>query len=150
MGIDPLFHFLLRLYLTRCTAQIGSYLCFDLPAGETDLSLVSVAVPWCAWVLLGALVVSVATLVMVAAFALWRGRWFCNHVCLVGACLRLTSRKAPLLKIRIDAAKCVGCGICERGCKAGAIDAKAKTVDNGLCVRCFDCLGACGKGAVGL
>ena len=97
-----------------------------------------------------ALVVSVATLVMVAAFALWRGRWFCNHVCPVGACLRLTSRKAPLLKIRIDAAKCVGCGICERGCKAGAIDAKAKTVDNGLCVRCFDCLGACGKGAVGL
>lgn len=97
-----------------------------------------------------ALVVSVATLVMVVAFALWRGRWFCNHVCPVGACLRLASRKTPLLKIRIDAAKCVGCGICERGCKAGAIDAKAKTVDNGLCVRCFDCLGACGKGAVGL
>ncbi len=45
------------------TAQIGSYLCFDLPAGETDLSLVSVAVPWWAWVLLGALVVSVAALI---------------------------------------------------------------------------------------
>ena len=45
---------------------------------------------------------------------------------------------------------CGGCGICERGCKAGAIDAKAKSVDNGMCVRCFDCLGACGKGAIGL
>lgn len=97
-----------------------------------------------------ALAISVATLVLIAAFALWRGRWFCNHLCPVGACLRLASWKTPLLKIRIDAAKCVGCGICERGCKAGAIDAKAKSVDNGMCVRCFDCLGACGKGAIGL
>ena len=97
-----------------------------------------------------ALAVSAATLVVIAAFALWRGRWFCNRLCPVGACLRLASRKTPLLRIRIDAAKCAGCGICARGCKAGAIDAQAKTVDNGRCVRCFDCLGACGKGAIGL
>ena len=96
-----------------------------------------------------ALFISIATLAVVAAFALWRGRWFCNHLCPVGACLRLASRKTPLLRIRIDAVKCGGCGICERGCKAGAIDAKAKSVDNGMCVRCFDCLGACGKGAIG-
>lgn len=32
---------------------------------------------------------------------------------------------------------------------ADADDAKAKSVDNGMCVRCFDCLGACGKGAIG-
>lgn len=95
------------------------------------------------------LALSVATLVAIIASALWRGRWFCNNLCPVGLCLRVASCR-PLLKIRIDAAKCVSCGICERGCKAGAIDAKAKTVNNSRCVRCFDCLGVCRKEAISL
>lgn len=95
-----------------------------------------------------ALAVAAATLLAVLALAAWRGRWFCNRLCPVGACLALCSAR-PAARLRIDAAKCVSCGLCERGCKAGAIDAKAKTLDNAQCVRCFDCLGACGKGAVG-
>lgn len=55
-----------------------------------------------------------------------------------------------LVRLSIDAASCVSCGLCEKGCKAGAIDAKGKVVDNSRCVRCFNCLGTCGKGAVRL
>ncbi len=95
-----------------------------------------------------ALAVSALTLVFVGALASWKGRWFCNRLCPVGGCLALASAR-PLVRLRIDAAKCVGCGVCERGCKAGAIDFKAKDIDNSRCVCCFNCLRACRKGAIG-
>ena len=96
---------------------------------------------------ISALVVSIASAAAVAALAVWKGRWFCNRLCPVGACLALASRR-PLVKLGIDASKCVSCGMCERVCKAGAIDAKAKTLDNSQCVRCLDCIGACARKAV--
>ena len=74
----------------------------------------------------------------------------CSERCPKDAISLVKDEGGEVAHPKVDAAKCVGCGICERGCKAGAIDAKAKAVDNGLCVRCFDCLGACGKGAIGL
>ena len=103
---------------------------------------VEVAVP-----VVSALAAAVVSVAVVLALAVWKGRWFCNRLCPVGACLALASRR-PLVKLGIDASKCVSCGMCERVCKAGAIDAKAKTLDNAQCVRCLDCIGACGKGAV--
>lgn len=96
-----------------------------------------------------ALLVAALTLAAVAALAAWKGRWFCNRLCPAGACLALAARR-PLVRLSIDAASCVSCGLCEKGCKAGAIDAKGKVVDNSRCVRCFNCLGTCGKGAVRL
>lgn len=95
-----------------------------------------------------ALAVSALTLVFVAVLAFWKGRWLCNRLCPVGGCLALASARS-LVRLRIVSAKCVGCGVCERGCKSGAIDFKAKDIDNSRCVRCFNCLGACRKGAIG-
>lgn len=46
------------------TETVGSYLCFELPAGESDISLVSVAIPWWAWAIVGALAASVIALVL--------------------------------------------------------------------------------------
>ena len=96
------------------------------------------------WAALGVAGVSFAALVVVAA---WRGRLFCNTVCPVGAVLGMLSAKAPV-KIRIDASKCVKCGLCAKACKAECMDAAAGTVDQSRCVRCFSCLGACKKGAL--
>lgn len=96
---------------------------------------------------LSALAVAIASVAAVLALAAWKGRWFCNRLCPVGACLALAAKR-PLVKLRIDAAKCVSCGMCERICKAGAIDAKAKSLDNSQCVRCLDCIGVCGRKAV--
>ena len=97
---------------------------------------------------LAALVSASLTLIVVVSLAVWRGRWICNHLCPVGLCLGLAAKR-PLARLRIDPAKCVGCGLCEKGCKAGAIEARTKTLDNARCVRCFNCLSTCRKGAIG-
>jgi polyferredoxin len=96
------------------------------------------------WAALGVAVVSFAVLTVLAA---WRGRLFCNTVCPVGALLGLLTVKAPI-QIRLDAAKCVKCGLCAKACKAECIDAANGIVDQSRCVRCFDCLGTCRKEAL--
>ena len=96
------------------------------------------------WAALG---VAGASLVALTVVAAWRGRLFCNTVCPVGAMLGLLSAKAPV-RIRLDAAKCVKCGLCAKTCKAECIDVAGGKVDQSRCVRCFTCLGACKKGAL--
>ena len=93
--------------------------------------------------------VAVASVIAVTALAALKGRWFCNAVCPVGTLLSLVSRR-PLVKLSIDAQKCVKCGMCARVCKAVCIDVASGKIDNSRCVRCFNCIGACKKGAVKL
>ena len=96
------------------------------------------------WAALG---VAGVSFVALTALAAWRGRLFCNTVCPVGAVLGLLSAKAPV-KIRLDAEKCVKCGLCAKACKAECIDVANGEVDQSRCVRCFNCLGACKKEAM--
>ena len=96
------------------------------------------------WSALAVAGVSLAALTVVAAL---RGRLFCNTVCPVGAVLGLLSVKAPV-RIRLDAAKCVKCGLCAKACKAECIDVANGKVDQSRCVRCFTCIGTCKKGAL--
>lgn len=94
-----------------------------------------------------ALAVAGTGLVGVAMMAWWRGRLFCNALCPVGAILSLAAHR-PLVRIRIDSAKCVACGLCAASCKCGAVDVENRKIDDASCVRCLDCLAACRKGAV--
>lgn len=94
-----------------------------------------------------ALAVAVAGLVGIVLLAWSRGRFFCNTLCPVGAALSFVATR-PLVRISVDPAKCVSCGLCAAACKCGAIDPKAKTLDDAACVRCFNCLSACRKGAM--
>ena len=96
------------------------------------------------WAALGVAGVSLVALTVVAAM---RGRLFCNTVCPVGAVLGLLSAKAPV-RIRLDASKCVKCGLCAKACKAECIDVAGGKVDQSRCVRCFTCIGTCKKGAL--
>ena len=96
------------------------------------------------WAALGVAGVSFMALAAVAAM---RGRLFCNTVCPVGAALGLLAAKAPV-RIRLDGAKCVKCGMCAKACKAECIDVANGAVDQSRCVRCFNCLGACKKGGL--
>ncbi len=93
------------------------------------------------------IVVSAGALALIAVLAVWRGRLWCNAVCPVGTLLGYASM-VSLTKPRINAAKCVKCGLCARACKAHAIDVANGTIDRSKCVACFDCGAACGKGAL--
>ncbi len=93
------------------------------------------------------LVVAALGLVFVVVLAWKVGRIFCNTLCPTGTLLAALAKK-PLVRVKIDAATCVGCGLCARACKANCIDFKERRVDDARCVRCFNCLGACHKGAL--
>ena len=78
----------------------------------------------------------------------WRGgRTYCNTICPVGTVLGFLS-KYSFFKPVIDTAKCNGCGLCARNCKASCINSKAHEIDYSRCVACMDCLDKCKQGAI--
>lgn len=87
-------------------------------------------------------VVAIATLIILGALAIWKGRLYCNTICPVGTFLSFFSRFS-LLRVRFDKDKCKNCGMCEKNCKAQAIDFKEGKVDYSRCVVCGDCLAKC-------
>ena len=100
------------------------------------------------WLKSGAtLGVAIVTFLVVTIWSWKKGRGYCNTVCPVGTVLGLLSTKS-LYKINIDADKCVNCGLCEKNCKAEAVDFKAHTVDYSRCVACMNCIGVCKKDAI--
>ena len=70
------------------------------------------------------------------------GRAYCNSICPVGTILSFFSRFS-LFRVRFDKEKCKSCGLCEKNCKARAIDFQAGKVDYSRCVVCGDCTAKC-------
>ena len=87
-------------------------------------------------------VVAILTLLIIGFLAWRKGRLYCNTICPVGTLLSIASRYS-LLRVRFDKDKCKNCGMCEKNCKAQAIDFKNGTVDYSRCVVCGDCLDKC-------
>ena len=80
---------------------------------------------------------------LVLGFLAWRnGRTYCNTICPVGTILSFFARFS-LFRIQFDKDKCRKCSLCEKNCKASAIDFKAGTVDYTRCVTCGNCTAAC-------
>lgn len=94
-----------------------------------------------------ALVVAVATFVVVGFVSFRWGRLWCNTICPVGSLLGLVSRFA-IFRPFIDTEKCVNCGKCGRNCKAMCIDMEHHQIDMSRCVVCMDCLRNCKQGAI--
>jgi len=95
----------------------------------------------------GSFGVGVVSFLILLAFARRYGRLYCNSVCPVGTILGALS-KFSFLKIRLDADKCVGCGLCAKTCKSSCVDVEKRRVDASRCVVCFDCLTVCRKDAL--
>ena len=89
-----------------------------------------------------ALAFSITAGLAVIVCAMWKGRLVCNTVCPVGAVLGACATR-PVVQVLIDADSCVKCGMCERACRAGCVDAMGGKVDQSSCVRCFDCISTC-------
>ena len=92
-------------------------------------------------------VVALLTLIILGVLAWRNGRTYCNTICPVGTMLSFFSRFS-ILRIQLDKSKCKNCSLCERNCKASAIDFKAGTVDYSRCVVCGECLTKCKHGAL--
>lgn len=71
-----------------------------------------------------------------------QGRLFCNLLCPVGALLKVLSRYS-LFRLVISTSACKDCGLCEKVCKARCIDSKARRLDFGSCISCFNCIDVC-------
>ena len=118
--------------LALIAERVGSYAFYSV-----DVWMKSVSV----------LVIAVVTLIVVVVLS-WRGgRTYCNTICPVGTFLGFLSRFA-WLKPTIDTAKCNGCGLCERNCKASCIHSKEHAIDYSRCVACMDCISKCKRGAI--
>lgn len=85
--------------------------------------------------------------VVLALFVAFGKRFFCVHICPIGAVLGLIA-KHSFFQVGIDNRKCVSCGLCAAKCPTGSIDFKNKKVDNETCIKCFDCMGACRRGGI--
>jgi ferredoxin len=86
-------------------------------------------------------------LVTFTVMVVFRGRYFCNTLCPVGALLSIVSR-CSIFRIVFDQKACIRCRSCEYTCKAEAIDPKAMKVDMSRCISCFNCLSSCRKDAL--
>ncbi len=91
--------------------------------------------------------IAVVTFIILSILAWRSGRTYCNTICPVGTVLGFLS-KYSFFKPVIDTAKCNGCGLCARNCKASCINSKEHRIDYSRCVTCMDCIGKCKQGAI--
>lgn len=77
---------------------------------------------------------------------LWKRRLFCVALCPIGTLLGIGG-KWSLFRLSVSDA-CAGCGLCEKVCPVGCVDAEKKFVDNERCVRCLNCLSVCQRDAI--
>ena len=96
---------------------------------------------------ISALSVAVLTAAAVILVARRNGRLICNTVCPVGTMLGCGSRRS-YFHIEIDPDRCIGCGECERVCKAQCIRLPEKEIDTSRCVVCFNCTAVCPNNAI--
>jgi len=84
--------------------------------------------------------------IAIVALELWQPRFWCRHLCPLGALLNLASRRS-LLARRVSEA-CNGCGECRRACPMRAIPKEGHDTNYGDCHFCLICEGLCPRGAI--
>ncbi|MCY6369485.1 4Fe-4S binding protein [Clostridium ganghwense] len=85
------------------------------------------------------------------AYVLKDNRAFCKYVCPIPVIQKLTS-PFSVMKIEIDANKCVDCGVCEKVCpmnvKLLTYKNEGKRILSSECINCQTCANVCPKSAI--
>ncbi len=89
----------------------------------------------------------VVSLVLIAVSSIWFGREFCSRYCPIGTAMGMLGDQT-VWHIEIDPDRCTSCGLCEEICRSQCVKVAGRLVDNGRCVRCFDCVARCPEGAI--
>jgi ferredoxin-type protein NapH len=90
-------------------------------------------------------------LVDVLGFLAKGGRAYCNLLCPVGALDALANRLGERFgrRVRVDAARCDGCGACAKVCPTWAITGEGKAgIDPLACLPCRECERVCPTDAI--
>ena len=77
----------------------------------------------------------------IALFGLLERRFWCRHLCPLGAILDLISRISPFRRYVRDG--CTNCLRCQRECKMNAISGSGEKTLHGECIECFACDAVC-------
>jgi polyferredoxin len=91
--------------------------------------------------------IALLTLIILGWLAWRHGRTYCNTICPVGTLLSLFARFS-WMRVQVNKEKCNKCSLCEKNCKASAIDFKTGKIDYSRCVVCGNCLDTCKHGAL--
>lgn len=88
--------------------------------------------------------VFLAVFVGIVLLGLLERRFWCRHLCPLGAIFDLISRVSFLRRYVRDG--CTNCMRCQRECKMGAITGKGEMTAPGECIECFACDAVCPEG----
>ena len=87
-----------------------------------------------------------ALLILLLLLGCLQPRFWCRHICPLGALLSWAGRWAPYRRRVNDA--CNACNLCTRECPSGAIHEKGVKTDRSECIVCQKCVHVCPEGAV--